>query len=534
VISYRFRRRAFITAMSGGVALKIMLRNLESSAQGMPSPARLLLTHWPVGIVAGSGDALWRSTAGSVGGSPALKPFADAGLGPDMTVIRGLTTPFGAGGGHEAGTVALVTGVAPPGVRSGEVESDDAYAGGPSFDQLMLQNVSSLRRPGPGYANSIADSRTDYGEISTKTLSYSTEFQSVGAVSGPGIEAKPLPPVIKPFDQYTNLFSGFVPGTPGTGGAGGAGGGRPQPVADAILKQLVGRRSVLDFSLEELNRLKQIAPGDARHKLEIHTDAVASVESALTNTIDTRYPNPPATGTGGAAGTAGGNGDSMCACTTTPGAPPSDVVGMADPPRGFGNAFGNPVAMQDDAPLHAQVGGLHLSVLKAAFICDLIRVGTYQWSPGTNHVGFALAPGTSQPYQHHPRSHSITTSDTIAASTLSALNVTAQFLFNVQVWYFARQAETFAAWKTALDGCGNSLLDFTCVPFLTEVAAAGHERSNMPAMLIGGKGLGFIHDRYVAAKITINELWGTIAQAFSTTSLAAPFGAPVAGFWAKP
>ena len=37
--SYRFRRRAFITAISGGVGLKIMLRNLESSAQGMRSPA---------------------------------------------------------------------------------------------------------------------------------------------------------------------------------------------------------------------------------------------------------------------------------------------------------------------------------------------------------------------------------------------------------------------------------------------------------------------------------------------------------------
>ena len=53
LISYRFRRRAFLTALSGGVGLKIMLRNLEGSAQGMRSPGRLLVTHWPVGIVAG-------------------------------------------------------------------------------------------------------------------------------------------------------------------------------------------------------------------------------------------------------------------------------------------------------------------------------------------------------------------------------------------------------------------------------------------------------------------------------------------------
>ena len=545
MISYRFRRRAFITAMSGGIGLKILLRNLEGSAQGMRSPARLLVTHWPIGIVAGQGDALWKpTTGGSVGGSPGLKPFADLGLGPDMTVIRGLSTPAGDGGSQEGGTVALVTGVGAPGTRAGEQEGDDAYAGGPSFDQILLKNVPALQRPGPGYANSIADSRTDFGEISTKCLSYSTETQSVSALRGPGIEAKPLMPVLKPLDQFTSLFSAFVPGTPGAGGAGGgqaggAGGGAPPPVASAMLKKLVGRRSVLDFSVEELNRLKQIAPSEARSKLAIHTDAVTTVENAISNAINTQYPNPGAGNTGGAGGAgaagANGNGDPICGggCTTKPAAP-ADIVGMADPPNGFGNYFGNPVAKQDDGPLHAQVGGLHLSVLKAAFICDLIRVGTYQWSPGTNHVGFALFPGRTQAYQHHPQSYSAVTSDTIASAMVSGLNTTAQFLFNVQVWYFQRHAENFAAWKNAVDGCGNNLLDFTCVPFLTEIQATGGERANLPAMLIGGKGLGFIHDRYVSSKITINQLWGTIAQAFGYTSTNAPFAAPVAGFWANP
>ena len=108
------------------------------------------------------------------------------------------------------------------------------------------------------------------------------------------------------------------------------------------------------------------------------------------------------------------------------------------------------------------------------------------------------------------------------------------FLYNVQLWYYARHAETFAAWKTAVDGCGNNLLDHTCVPFLTEVTQADHSRSNMAAMLIGGKSLGFKHGRYVTGTITINQLWGTIAQAFGYTSTAAPFAAPVDGFWAKP
>jgi hypothetical protein len=525
--------------MSGGVGLKIMLRNLEGSAQGMRSPARLLVTHWPVGIVAGAGDALWKPTSGSVGGSPALKPFADLGLGPDMTVIRGLSTPIGTGGKHEAGTVALVTGVAPPGTRSGEQESDDAFSGGPSFEQILLKNVAALQRPGQGYANSIADSRTDFGEISTKCLSYSTEFQNVSAALGAGPEAIPLRPEISPLSQYTNLFGGFIPGTMGTsgagggGGSGGQGGGAPPPVADALLKQLVGKRSALDFALSELTQLKQLAPSDARNKLTIHTDAVLAAETSVSNAINARYPNP-----GGSAGGSGNGagGDPTCggSCTTAPAAP-SSVVGRADPQKGVGNSFGNITGgAQDDAPIHAQAGAAHLAVLKAAFICDLIRVGTYQWSPGTNHVGFALYPGTTQPYLHHPTSHQIGTSDTVAASTLAALNPVAVFLFNVHTWYFSRHAESFADWKNSVDGCGNSLLDFTCVPFLTEVMACGGERTNMPAMIIGGKQLGFVHNRYVTGNITINQLWGTIAQAFGNTSTAAPFAAPVPGFWAKP
>ena len=85
--SYRFRRRAFLTALSGGVGLKIMLRNLEGSAQGMRSPGRLLITYWPVGIVAGANDALW-SGGVVAGGSQVLQPFADNGLGPDMLASK--------------------------------------------------------------------------------------------------------------------------------------------------------------------------------------------------------------------------------------------------------------------------------------------------------------------------------------------------------------------------------------------------------------------------------------------------------------
>jgi hypothetical protein len=545
VTSYRFRRRAFIAAMSGGVGLKIMLRNLESSAQGSRSPGRLLVTHWPVGIVAGQNDALWKPTSGSVGGSPALKPFADAGLGSDMTVIKGLTTSHlnvTGGGGHQTGTVTLVTGRSPGGTRTNARQGDDSFAApGGSFDQILRMNVPALQGR-LWYANSIVDSRTDVGEISTKTLSYSTQSQSVATYSGTvATEAIPLRPELSPLTQYMNLFQSMIPGNPGTGGSagtGGAGGGAPPRVADAMLKKLVGRRSVLDFAREELNQVSRLAPTDARNKLRIHTDAVLSAEASIVNAINSAYPNTGGAGGTGAGGGGGtGAGGPACACATTPGPPPpASVMGKADPPGGAGYPYGNPAATEDDAPVHAQAGSAHLNILKAAFICDLIRVGTFQWSPGTNHVAFkGLYPNEPNAiYMHHPLSHRINTVDTVAAATLEALNPVAQFLFNVQSWYFLRHAENFAGWKNAVDGCGNNLLDFTCVPFLTEVRATSHERASMAAMIIGGKKLGFIHDRYVAASITINQLWGTIAQAFGYASTDAPFAPPVDGFWAKP
>ncbi|MFI5051254.1 MAG: DUF1552 domain-containing protein, partial [Gaiellales bacterium] len=282
MISYRFKRRAFISALSGGVGLKIMLRNLELSAQTMRSPARLLVTHWPVGIVSGSSNMLWTPTSGSVGGSPGLKPFADAGLAADMTVMRGISTPgnLNGGGSHEGGTVVLVTGVSCGGTRTNRTEGDDGFANGPSFEQVLLKNVTALSSPkNPGaYANSIADSRTDFAEVSTKCLSYSNSKQTVSLYSGgSGSENIPLSPVLSPLTQYTNIFQNFVPTS-----ASYADSDTAAAPADTILTNLALRKSVLDFAMEEINAVKGMVPSDARSKLQNHYDAISQMEQSIT------------------------------------------------------------------------------------------------------------------------------------------------------------------------------------------------------------------------------------------------------------
>jgi len=572
MISYRFKRRSFLTAMSGGLGLKIMLRNFEAKAQGMKSPPRLLVTHWPVGIVAGSGDALWKPTTGSVGGSPVLKPFADAGLANDMTVFRGISTAnlnTAGGGSHEQGTVSLVTGLSAGGTRANCCEGDDAFAApGGSFEQILLKNVSALQRPGNGYANSIADSRTDYAEISTQCLSYSTSTESVTKYNNAGTanEAIPLKPTLSALAQFNNLFGNFIPGgitcgttistgsgsggsTTGSGGRSGSAGGSGNGNADAILKGMAMRKNVLDFCIEELNQLKAMAPSDAKNLLQIHTDEITKAQGSVASMINSRYPGTMG-GTGGAQGTGGRNGGGTGgsnggtggsggnpvgdACTSKPTSPPNTQGGM-DPNngRGTGNNYGNDGASKDDSMDHQVAGKAHLDVLKAAFVCDLIRVGTYQWSPGTNHVGFKLYPNSTGVFQHHPLSHRIGTAQTTTGAAPGDLQNDAEFLYNVQLWYFSRHAENIAAWKSTIDGCGNSLLDFTVIPFVTEVMATGHERSNMAAMLFGGSALGFTHGTYKTGSMSINSYWGTIGQAFGYTG-GGVFGTPVSGLWTKP
>jgi hypothetical protein len=49
--SYRFARRSFLAAIGGAFGLEILLRNMESAAQGAGPPPRFLMMHWPVGTI---------------------------------------------------------------------------------------------------------------------------------------------------------------------------------------------------------------------------------------------------------------------------------------------------------------------------------------------------------------------------------------------------------------------------------------------------------------------------------------------------
>lgn len=531
MISYRFRRRTFLAGLAGGAGLKIMLRNMEASAETAKSPPRLLVTKWPLGIIPGAGAALWTPTSGAVGGY-ALQTFADNGLGDDMISLRVSTgsVPLNGGGSVEGPSVVLVTGVGCGGTRANRGESDDAIAAGPSVDQILLRNAPGLRAPGgSGYANSIGDLRTDLGEVSSKVLSYAYEQQPVPLYNGStGTENVPLMPVLSPLDQYKNLFSTFAPGT---------------PAGDAMLGQLARKRSVLDFAMGELNRMRAVVPGEARQRLQIHHDAVQTLEQQLTAHINARY--PVVTGGGGAGGT-GGTTTVTGTCATKPAAPP-DIHGDPDWTTGAHGRYGSPwVDAKDDTETHRTAGRLHMEVLRAAFMCDLIRCGTFNWAPPSGHVAFqGMYPGDdARPYGHSAVHHSVPSggSPTVGTTPDELTNPAIRFLYNVQVWYFARQAENVRLWKAAVDGFGNPLLDTTVIPFVTESATYAHDRLNIAAMLFGGKKLGLLLGQYKAGPFSVNALWGTIARAVgydpATTPddrvSTAPLREPIPGLWSPP
>ena len=528
MISHRFRRRAFLGAVGGGVGLKIMLHNAELSAQTSQSPPRFLVTKWPLGIVPGANGALFKPTSGPAGGY-ALQPFADNGLAGDMITVSGISTNelnLNGGGSLEGGTVVLVTGVGCGGTRTNRGESDDGIAAGPSVDQILLAKVPALSPPGGAtiHANSAGDLRTDLGEMSVKVLSYATDRTPVTLYNGAtGTQNTPYQPTLAPLAQYMNLFSSFVP-MPGGNADGGV------PVADAMLKKLVGKRSVLDFALDELGRLKTLGPSDSRAKLQNHYDAISGVEQQLANAINKQYPVV----------TGAGNG----ACPTTPSAPP-DISGAPDYTSGsHGNAGSPKSGSTDDMATHETVGRLHMEVFRAAFLCDIIRCGTFLWAPGRSHVGFkGMYPGDeTHSYMHCATSYSVGSGTATTGTTPDELAGPAiRFLFNVESWYFARQAENLKLWKESIDAFGNPLLDTTIIPFITEVGQLNHDRSNIPAMIFGGKKLGMAVGQYkTGGPFTVNSLWGTIARAFGYDPSAAPdpvaaaLGDPIPGLWSKP
>lgn len=477
--SYRFARRSFLSMVGGAFGLRALLQNIEAHAQGMAAPRRLLVMHHPVGTY----RAAWlcKDPGTNFTLSRILQPFEM--LKSDMMVLDGLSIAQGGpGGGHEKGTVVMMTGAPTRYTRAGQPETDDAAADGPSIDQLLLAKSEELKSPAIDSLQVSCDDRIDAEELSTRRLSYSMNRVPVSGVQGNGQQNEPLAPELSPLNLYKRLFMGMMPG----GGDGAA-----------MERALLSEKSVLDFSLRELSRLRTLAPASASPMIDAHEQAIRAAENELV--IDT--PD---------------------GCMVP--AAPANIAGQEDDGEFKGPAdYNNPTSTTADHEIHEQVALAHLALIKAAFACDLTRVVTFQFSPGTNHVSFGgLYPGNKNAiYMHHPVSHRIGGGSLDGSNPISS-NSDVEFLCQVEMWYNQRVATFLQGLKTAVDVYNHPLLDQTVVPYVTEVARATHEHSPVPTVVFGGKNLGFQGGRFESlgsggGTRPHNDMWLTVAAALGVS-----------------
>jgi hypothetical protein len=527
--SYRLARRSFLAGIGGAFGLEILLRNMEAAAQGQSSPARMLLMHFPIGT--------YRQSYLPQGGrtdftlSPILQPFAD--LREDMIALYGLQDRLNCpgGGGHEAGTPFTTTCANSPGTRANGGEGDDGVAGGPSFDQIFLKHVPGLKQSGAGYINTLADARVDSLETSTQCLSYgeglpdSPDYQtrSIRAANPANsniTEFTPNLPELSPANAYAKLFSNFIPG-----------GGTPAN-NDAALRALRARKSVLDHSLRELSALETLAPASEVDKIDAHANAVREVEKQLADSIAT-----------------GGMGDGTSACTV-PVAPDASLKGQT----GSKFNYGDEATSTSDEAIHEQIGKAHAAVILAAFQCDIVRVATFQWSPGTNHVSFKgrYPAEPERSFMHHPMSHRIGSQSFFNGTPQTGTSPDAslyQFLVSINTWYNEKTADILQSFKAAKDGWGNSILDHTVVPYLTEVGDPSHARGPKASLIFGGKSLGMKGGQFLNFENNRRpqvDVWLTVAQALlqngdplavlpaETERFDRTGAAPIEGLWEPP
>jgi hypothetical protein len=284
----------------------------------------------------------------------------------------------------------------------------------------------------------------------------------------------PMRPYYQPLDAYMRVFATLMPG--------GMTGGN----MDALVRARMQKQSVLDFALADLARLRTLAPASSREQLDAHEAAIRALE----NELDADPSDPVACGIA---------------------MPPETVNVSTHRDSGAGVYPGDHTTQERDDIKHDRIAQLHFAVIRAAFRCDLTRVVTFQFSPGTNHVSFGdmWPPDPSVFKIHHTTSHDPDSPDSL------------EFLTRVEEWYAARVSTFLTELNTTQDLAGGNLLDNTLVPYVTEVGARYHNWDNVPFLLFGGANTGLVGNqvfRTGGGRRSTNDLWMACAGAFGLPS----------------
>ncbi|MGK3987767.1 DUF1552 domain-containing protein [Sorangium sp. So ce136] len=427
-LPYASSRRRFLQGIGAAAGMLAIFRGMERAAEGAPSPKRLLIVQRPVGTVY---ENWWpQGTGTSFTLSRILRPFEP--VRDRMVVLRDLKLPYegSVGGGHERGTVLMATGRRTKQLYPGN-GGDDPMSEGASVDQLLVKQSPDLQGTPIASLQVSCDKRADTPEVSTRHMSYS------GARS-------PMTPYYQPLEVYQRVFGSLMPG------------GTTSDNLEALARARRQKKSVLDFASRDLGRLHELAPSAQREMLDAHAEAIREVEKELD--ADPRNAG-------------------FCGMEQPP-----EIVNVSEYIDPYSS---NHVVRERDDEKHERIGDLHFAVLKAAFRCDLTRVVTFQWAPGTNHVSFGdYWPPDSNIFKvHHTTSHDPDTRDTL------------EFLTRVEEFYANKLVGFLKELAATQDVNGGTLLDTTLVPYVTEVGTRKHNWDNVPWLLFGGAKTGLVGGR---------------------------------------
>lgn len=428
-MSTRFNRRTFLRGSGVSLALPFVeaLLPREAWGQDLSRPQRFLAFYVPNGIHM----AAWTpvSSGADYALTPILQPLEE--LKDDILVVSGLDNlaarPDGPGD-HAAGTGSFLT-------AAHCFKTDGAnIRNGISLDQRIANHVGDQTRfpsleLGAEGGGSTGGCDSGYSCAYSRNIAWSSESTPVYKEANPQI-------------VFDRLFQGH-----------------DTTLSQAqIAKHRHYRRSVLDFVLEDANRLRgRLGPTD-RRKIEEYLAGIRALE----NLIDSLEDGPVCE----AEGRPGGN---------------NDVHGAERIRR---NA------------------GAMIELLVLAFQCDLTRTATFMLANGGSNVAYTFLDGVHD--GHHEISHHM------------GLQENFDRLVTINTWEVGLLATLLARMKGVEEGEG-TMLDNSLVFFSSEVEDGNaHRHTDLPILLAGRAGGQLQPGRHISYtdQTSIANLFISIMQLF--------------------
>jgi hypothetical protein len=402
----KMSRRAVLGSGAALVALPFLESLVPREAMAAPSaePRRLMWVHMHNGLT--RRNLTPNQTGPAYALPPVLQPFGVDNLRDEITVLTGLSndvsSPYGEVAVHPADSASFLTGVRPG-------DDPNQPTAGVSIDQVAAEALKQFTPLAPSL---VLDTNTKQCGDGLHGCVYYSNISWIDATT-------PAPRENDPAAVFDRLFGGFDP-----------------DATDAeIQRRKHYQQSVLDYVLEDVDRVRTRVNTADRARLDQYLESVYSLEAAI--------------------------GAAQPSCD--PGSPPPDFAGFQQ-----------------------QVEQMY-DVVALAFQCDATRVVSLMLNHHIGQFDFVDPPATSN---HHSLSHGASAAERAQYEAITAWQV-ASFASLTRKLRDALDADGQSVLDNALvlfgaghDGTSHADGDDT----LTFASKSPHRNTNLPLFLAGRGG----------------------------------------------